>query len=250
MTNTVITSPVNGFVARRAADPGAFVSQNAPVVDVVDISRVRLVVNVVEKDLKIVGVGDATDVEVDAFPGEKFTGRIARVSPVLDPATRTFPIEIEIPNPTFRLKPGHVCAGRHHHGRECRRARRADQRRGGRGGGGAACSSRRPTTPRSSDPSRSASRTTNSSEILGGLSEGDRVVTTGAAGLRDGERFLLQGEAQGVAGAGGQLARAARWPLGAGEGVRDLAAAAVAAGREASRARSVSFTYDFRRVSI
>ena len=106
MTNTVVVSPVNGFVARRAADPGAFVSQNAPVVDVVDIGRVRLVVNVVEKDMKMVGVGDQTDVEVDAFPGEMFTGRVARVAPVLDPATRTFPIEIEIPNPGFRLKPG------------------------------------------------------------------------------------------------------------------------------------------------
>ena len=47
-----------------------------------------------------------TRVEVDAFPGEVFTGRIARVAPVLDPATRTAPIEIEIPNPGFRLKPG------------------------------------------------------------------------------------------------------------------------------------------------
>ena len=47
-----------------------------------------------------------TRVEVDAFPGEHFMGRIARVSPVLDPATRTAPIEIEIPNSGFRLKPG------------------------------------------------------------------------------------------------------------------------------------------------
>jgi RND family efflux transporter MFP subunit len=52
LDNTIITSPVNGFVSRRTVDPGAFVSQNAPVVDVVDISTVRLVANVVEKDLK------------------------------------------------------------------------------------------------------------------------------------------------------------------------------------------------------
>ena len=45
-------------------------------------------------------------VEVDAFPGEKFKGRIARVSPVLDPATRTAPMEVEIPNTDNRLKPG------------------------------------------------------------------------------------------------------------------------------------------------
>ena len=54
-------------------------------------------VNIVEKDLRLVSVGDRAEVEVDAFPGEMFKGRIARVAPVLDPATRTAPIEIEIP---------------------------------------------------------------------------------------------------------------------------------------------------------
>ena len=60
LTNTVIVSPVNGFVARRAVDPGAFVGQNAPVVDVVDIGRVRLVANIVEKDLDQLRTGDDT----------------------------------------------------------------------------------------------------------------------------------------------------------------------------------------------
>ena len=46
------------------------------------------------------------DVTVDAFPGEKFDGRIAHVAPVLDPATRTAQIEIEVQNANFRLKPG------------------------------------------------------------------------------------------------------------------------------------------------
>ena len=106
LANTIIVSPVNGFVSKRAVDPGAFVSQNAPIVDVVDISRVRLVVNVVERDLKELQAGDGRAVEVDAYPGETFKGRIARVAPVLDPATRTAPIEIEIANSDFRLKPG------------------------------------------------------------------------------------------------------------------------------------------------
>ena len=97
LANTVITSPVNGFVAKRNVDPGAFVSQNAPVADVVDITRVRLVANVVEKDLKELETGNTTRVQVDAFPGETFTGRIARVSPVLDPATRTAPSRSRFP---------------------------------------------------------------------------------------------------------------------------------------------------------
>lgn len=85
---------------------GAFVSANAPIVDVVDIIHVRLIANIVEKDLKQIGVGDSARVEVDAYPGESFMGRIARLSPVLDPATRTAPIEVEIPNDQYRLKPG------------------------------------------------------------------------------------------------------------------------------------------------
>src|SRR4029077_16462384 len=65
-----------------------------------------LVANVIEKDLRMVTTGDSAEVEVDAYPGEKFHGRIARVSPVLDPSTRTAPVEGEIPNQENRLKPG------------------------------------------------------------------------------------------------------------------------------------------------
>jgi membrane fusion protein (multidrug efflux system) len=104
--NTSVVSPTDGFVSQRHVDPGAWVSQNAPVVSVVDIASLRLVANVVEKDLKAVNAGDPAVVEVDAFPGEKFNGRIARVSPILDPATRTAAMEIEIPNRENRLKPG------------------------------------------------------------------------------------------------------------------------------------------------
>jgi HlyD family secretion protein len=193
LANTVIESPVNGFVSRRTVDPGAFVSQNAPVVEVVDIGRVRLVANVVERDLRQVQVGEGTRVEVDAFPGEMFMGRIARVSPVLDPATRTAPIEVEIPNPGFRLKPGMYA----------RVAITTEERKealvvpgnavidtGGRRGvfllGEADVVSFRAVTVGIEAPEHI--------EILEGVAEGDRVVTTGAAALRDGERVLLSGD--------------------------------------------------------
>jgi RND family efflux transporter MFP subunit len=106
LTNTRVTSPVTGFVAKRLVDPGAWVSQQAPVVSVVAISTLRLVSNIVERDLRVVNVGDSAEVEVDAYPGEKFAGRIARVAPVLDPATRTAEMEVEVPNRGNRLKPG------------------------------------------------------------------------------------------------------------------------------------------------
>jgi RND family efflux transporter MFP subunit len=106
LSNTEIESPVDGFVGKRFLDPGAFVSANAPVASVVDIRTVRMVANLVEKDLKRVPVGTHADVEVDAFPGETFAGKVSRVAPIFDPATRTAEMEIEVPNSGFRLKPG------------------------------------------------------------------------------------------------------------------------------------------------
>ena len=106
LSSTEIRSPVNGFVGKRLLDPGAFVSSNTTVVSMVQIDRVRLVANVVEKDLRRVRIGSTAEVEVDAFPGEVFHGRVARVAPVLDPATRTAQMEVEVPNGDFRLKPG------------------------------------------------------------------------------------------------------------------------------------------------
>lgn len=190
LQNTIIVSPVDGFIARRAVDPGAFVGQNAPIVDVVDIGRVRLVANIVEKDLKSLQTGDDTRVEVDAFPGEMFTGRVARVAPVLDPATRTASIEIEIPNPGFRLKPGMYA----------RVTVTTDERKdalvvpsnavvdtGGRRGVFLAAENNtvafRAVTVGVEEDTQI--------EIVDGVSEGDRVVTTGAAGLRDGDRVVL-----------------------------------------------------------
>ena len=195
LSNTVITSPVNGFVSKRNVDPGAFVSQNAPVADVVDITRVRLVANVVEKDLKELETGNATRVQVDAFPGETFTGRIARVSPVLDPATRTAPIEIEIPNTDYRLKPGMYA-----------RVGITTQTRkealvlpstavvdlGGRRG----------IFQLQGDTAvfRTVQVGTEQGavvEILSGLTEGDEVISTGAGALRDGDRVAVAGRTGG-----------------------------------------------------
>jgi HlyD family secretion protein len=213
LSNTIITSPVNGFVSRRIVDPGAFVSQNAPIVDVVDITTVRLVANIVEKDLKELQTGDGTMVEVDAYPGEEFMGRIARVSPVLDPATRTAPIEIEIPNQGYRLKPGMYA----------RVSILTDTTKdalvvpadavvdlGGRRG---------VFTPlNESAVFRSLQIGTeagNIVEILGGLAEGDVVITTGAGALRDGDRILLPGRGEGGGRRGGNAAN------GTGRGGRE-----------------------------
>ena len=77
LSNTVIASPVDGFVGKRFLDPGATVSPNVPVASVVDIRSVRMVANLVEKDVKRVTVGTRAAVEVDAFPARRSTGTSA-----------------------------------------------------------------------------------------------------------------------------------------------------------------------------
>lgn len=220
LANTNILSPVDGFVGRRYVDPGAFVSTNQPVAQVVDISLVRLVVNLVERDLRRVSVGASGAVDVDAFPGESFEGRIARISPVLDPATRTAEMEIEIPNPTKRLKPGMYARVR------LMTADRTDALvapksaivdvAGRRGvylveSGQAVF---RPVEVGIEDGDRI--------EITGGLTEGEAVVFIGASSIRDGDQVLLPGQGGGAkGGAGKQAAKGG----GAGGGARESSGA-------------------------
>jgi RND family efflux transporter MFP subunit len=180
LANTIITSPVNGFVSRRAVDPGAFVSQNAPIVDVVDITSVRLVANVVERDLKELQAGDTTKVEVDAYPGETFTGRIARVS-----------IEIQILNRDYRLKPGMYA----------RVSIMTDTRKDALVVPSAAIADlggRRGVFQVLNDSAvfrtvQVGSELPDMVEILGGIEEGEQVITTGARALRDGDRVIIAG---------------------------------------------------------
>ncbi len=104
LENTRSYSPMNGFVAKRLIHPGALVTANTPIVNLVDLNMMRMVINVVERDLVRVNRGVSAEVSVDAFPGRTFAGKVLRVAPVLDPGTRTGEVEIHIPNPRLNLK--------------------------------------------------------------------------------------------------------------------------------------------------
>ena len=190
--DTRIVSPVNGFVGKRYLDPGAFVSSNAPVVSIVNIGLVRLVVNLIENDLRLVHVGTPGVVEVDAFPGERFEGSVARLAPVLDPATRTAEIEVEVQNPDFRLKPGmyaRVLLTVGERGNALVVPRNAVVSIEGTRGvfvvDGAEARFRRVTT---------GIENQERSEVLDGVELGEVIVTTGAQGLRDGDPINVSGQ--------------------------------------------------------
>jgi RND family efflux transporter MFP subunit len=219
LQNTNVTSPVDGFVGKRNVDPGAMVSQNTPIASVVEISRLKMVVNVVEKDIRLVTVGDSGDVDVDAYPGEKFRGRIARVAPVLDPATRTATMEIEIANTDNRLKPGMYA----------RVSLTVEERKDtlvapknavidfeSKRGVWMANENNRATFK----PVELGIEDVDRVEIKSGLKEGDRIVTTGAAAVRNNDQLIVAG-AEGGAGRGGPGGPGGRGgPGGAAKGPR------------------------------
>ncbi|MFB3852487.1 MAG: efflux RND transporter periplasmic adaptor subunit [Vicinamibacterales bacterium] len=222
LANTVIVSPVDGFVGRRGFDPGAWVGPNSPVASVVDIHLVRLVANLVEKDLRRVNAGDAADVEVDAYPGEIFKGTIARVAPVLDPATRTAQMEVEIPNPDFRLKPGMyaritVTVSRKENALVVplnALVLVGEQQ-------GVFLPENQVAKFR---PLRIGLQDREQVEVVEGLSDGETVITTGSAALKDGDRILLPGQqADGATPGQANPGRGGRGRGGRGEGGRGRA---------------------------
>lgn len=106
LENAVLTSPINGVVTARNYDPGDM-SSTLPIVTVGQLSPVvKVMINVSENDLTLVHAGMPVDVTFDAFQGETFNGKIERIHPTVDTATRTFSVEVQISNTDERILPG------------------------------------------------------------------------------------------------------------------------------------------------
>jgi len=101
-----IKSPMSGVLAERLAEAGDLAKSDLPLLTLVNIDEVRILVNVSEVDYQLIEQGQKAAVSLDALPGQKFSGRVAVKAPVLDPATRTAVVEILVPNPEHKLKPG------------------------------------------------------------------------------------------------------------------------------------------------
>ena len=102
--NTVLVSPVNGVVTARNFDNGDMAS--GAILMVMQIQPVKVLVNVSESDFTKVKIGMSVDVNVEVYGDEVFKGKVSLIHPTIDPATRTFVTEINIPNTDSRIRPG------------------------------------------------------------------------------------------------------------------------------------------------
>jgi RND family efflux transporter MFP subunit len=103
-----ITAPFAGIVTDRLVHPGALVGPGAdPVLLVLQqVSHLRLIVAVPEEDTGGIVTGSKVTFGVPAQPERTYSGTVARVAQVLDPKTRTMPVELDVPNPDGTLAPG------------------------------------------------------------------------------------------------------------------------------------------------
>ncbi len=99
-----ILAAMAGHVARRYVDVGALVNPSTPIIQLVNVAILVTMANVPEREVRKLHVGNRATIQVDAFGDRRFEGRVARIGPVLDPATRSATVEVEIRNPEGGLK--------------------------------------------------------------------------------------------------------------------------------------------------
>jgi len=107
LDKATIEAPFSGVVSRKYVDEGAFVGPTTPLFRLVDIHQVEITGGATDRHYPKLKIGKTrAEVEVDAYPQERFSGCISRLRPELDRATRTVAVTIRVPNDDGRLKPG------------------------------------------------------------------------------------------------------------------------------------------------
>ncbi len=97
LSYTKITAPISGTIIKKTVEEGAYVKLGDPVASIVDVSKLKVKVNVSESNIYYLRAGDKVNITTDIYRGVIFEGRISFVSPRGD-ESHNYPVEIEIPN--------------------------------------------------------------------------------------------------------------------------------------------------------
>jgi len=103
-----VFSPIDGVLDCKEADVGEFLSPGDPLGEVVDTSRVKVVMPVPEKDVRFIHVGDQVEMVIEAMADGVRRGKVIFVKQVADPVTLTFPVHVEVANADGRIRPGMI----------------------------------------------------------------------------------------------------------------------------------------------
>jgi RND family efflux transporter MFP subunit len=106
LRDTAIRAPFDGYVEKRLVNLGELVKTQMPVMTVVRLDPLKVIAEIPEKMAPWISAGQTVDLQVDAYQDRKFAGRVSRISPGVNAATRAFPFEALVPNTDTLLKPG------------------------------------------------------------------------------------------------------------------------------------------------
>jgi len=101
-----IYAPIGGIVVHKNAQEGMYVNTGTRIYTIADLSEVWVRLDAYESDLMWLRYGQAVEFTAEAYPGERFVGRIAFIDPVLTQTTRTVKVRVNAANPQMKLKPG------------------------------------------------------------------------------------------------------------------------------------------------
>jgi RND family efflux transporter MFP subunit len=102
-----LRSPDNGVVLEKMIEQGKQVEPGMPLYRIADLSVVWVMADLYQQDLPFVAVGNRAGIELSDWPGKAFAGRVAFISPVVNPDSKTAQARIEVTNtPDLTLKPG------------------------------------------------------------------------------------------------------------------------------------------------
>jgi membrane fusion protein (multidrug efflux system) len=103
-----LQSPITGRVNKLFVDAGEFIDRGKPMVDLVNIDRIKINVNAPELDVRHLKVGQETRVMIDAYQGRHMPGKINFVAFKADSVTKTFRVQVVIENPNHDIRPGMI----------------------------------------------------------------------------------------------------------------------------------------------
>lgn len=103
---TEIRSPITGVISERFVKIGNTIDANTRTFQITSLEPLVSYLHIPEREYRRIDPGQPATIEIDALQGARFEATVARVSPIVDPATGTFKITIEVTDPTRRMKPG------------------------------------------------------------------------------------------------------------------------------------------------
>src|SRR5262245_947280 len=106
LRDTEIRAAFDGYVEKRLVNLGELVKAQMPVMAIVRLDPLKVTAELPERMAPWISDGRPVELQVDAYRDRKFTGKVTRISPVVNPATRAFPFEAVVPNSDAALKPG------------------------------------------------------------------------------------------------------------------------------------------------